>query len=164
MRGRNCTAMVGTTVIARPWASAGRRPGRPRAGRRFFATILPAIAACAGMGWPMAAMAQPSVPSGRHGDGHAQHHDWYKDLRQPDTGSRCCRGDANGQSGDCRPAPAVRDADGTYRVWDGRTWLVVPRSKIIVMPTPDGGTHLCETYGRVFCFIIDEDKRGLPSQ
>ena len=39
---------------------------------------------------------------------------------------------------------------------DGREWLVVPKSKIIVMPTPDRGTHLCETYGRVFCFIIGE--------
>jgi hypothetical protein len=24
------------------------------------------------------------------------------------------------------------------------------------MPTPDRGTHLCETYGRVFCFIIGD--------
>lgn len=41
-------------------------------------------------------------------------------------------------------------------MWDGREWLVVPKSKIVVMPTPDRGTHLCETYGRVFCFITGE--------
>ncbi len=124
-----------------------------------------AVIACGCMiAWPPGAAAQSPAPSGRHGDGHAEHHDWYKDLRQPDTGSRCCNGSVDGKTGDCRPAPSERGADGTYRVWDGREWLVVPRSKIIVMPTPDGGTHLCETYGRVFCFIIDDDRRGLPSQ
>lgn len=100
--------------------------------------------------WPVAAAAQHS---GRHGDGHAQHHDWYKDLRQPDTGVRCCNGSVDGHVGDCRPAPSFMADDGFYRVWDGREWLVVPRSKIITMPTPDRGTHLCETYGKVFCFI-----------
>ena len=92
-------------------------------------------------------------PSGRHGDGHAQHHDWYKDLRQPDVGLRCCNGSAGGKDGDCRPAPSYMGEDGLYRVWDGREWLVVPKNKIITMPTPDRGTHLCETYGKVFCFI-----------
>lgn len=99
---------------------------------------------------PFAVGAQPS---GRHGDGHAQHHDWYKDLRQPDTGVRCCNGSVDGQAGDCRPAPSFMGEDGFYRVWDGREWLLVPRSKIITMRTPDLGTHLCELYGKVFCFI-----------
>jgi len=101
--------------------------------------------------WPLTLAAQQ--PSGRHGDGHAQHHDWYKDLRQPDTGLRCCNGSADGKTGDCRPAPSWVGEDGLYRVWDGREWLVVPKSKILTMPTPDRGTHLCETYGKVFCFI-----------
>lgn len=100
--------------------------------------------------WPLTGVAQPS---GRHGDGHAQHHDWYKDLRQPDIGERCCNGSVDGQVGDCRPAPSFMAEDGFYRVWDGREWLVVPKSKIIHMPTPDRGTHLCELYGKVFCFI-----------
>ena len=43
-----------------------------------------------------------------------------------------------------------------FRAWDGREWLVVPKGKIITMPTPDRGTHLCETYGKVFCFITGE--------
>ena len=111
----------------------------------------PILLACAMLWlWPAAPAAQPS---GRHGDGHAQHHDWYKDLRQPDIGASCCNGSADGRAGDCRPAPAYMGEDGFYRVWDGRDWLVVPKSKIITMPTPDRGTHLCETYGKVFCFI-----------
>ena len=88
--------------------------------------------------------------------GHAQNHDWYKDLRQPDIGSRCCNGTVDGKQGDCRPAPSFLGEDGLYRAWDGREWLVVPKGKIITMPTPDRGTHLCETYGRVFCFITGE--------
>lgn len=100
--------------------------------------------------WPAAVQAQHS---GRHGDGHAQHHDWYKDLRQPDSGMPCCNGSVDGKAGDCRPAPAFIGEDGSYRVWDGRDWLVVPQGKIITMPTPDRGTHLCELYGKVFCFI-----------
>ena len=102
------------------------------------------------------AMAQSSAPSGRHGDGHAAHHDWYQDLRQPDTGSRCCKGTVDGNSGDCRPTQSFLDDDGLYRAWDGRQWLVVPKNKIISMPTPDRGPHLCETYGLVFCFITGD--------
>jgi hypothetical protein len=40
--------------------------------------------------WLTGAMAQSSAPSGRHGDGHAEHNDWYEDRRQSDTGLRCC--------------------------------------------------------------------------
>ena len=65
----------------------------------------------------------------------------------------CCNGSVDGRTGDCRPAPSYVGEDGFYRVWDGREWLRVPKSKIITMPTPDRGTHLCETYGKVFCFI-----------
>ena len=80
---------------------------------------------------PLAAMAQSTAPSGRHGDGHAENHDWYKDLKQPDIGSRCCNGSVDGKQGDCRPAPSFLGDDGLYRAWDGREWLVVPKGKVI---------------------------------
>ena len=105
---------------------------------------------------PLAAMAQSTAPSGRHGDGHAENHDWYKDLKQPDIGSRCCNGSVDGKQGDCRPAPSFLGDDGLYRAWDGREWLVVPKGKVITMPTPDRGSHLCETYGKVLCFITGD--------
>ncbi len=121
---------------------------------------------------PLAAMAQSTAPSGRpfdyaqgrpfdyaqgrHGDGHAENHDWYKDLKQPDIGSRCCNGSVDGKQGDCRPAPSFLGDDGLFRAWDGREWLVVPKGKVITMPTPDRGTHLCETYGKVLCFITGD--------
>ena len=78
---------------------------------------------------PVAALAQSPPPSGRHGDGHAENHDWYKELRQPDTGSRCCNGSADGKQGDCRPAQSYLGEDGLYRAWDGREWLVVPEEQ-----------------------------------
>jgi hypothetical protein len=118
---------------------------------RWFALVLALSALSFG-----AALAQSSAPSGRHGDGHAENHDWYKDLKQPDIGSSCCNGSADGKQGDCRPAPSYLGDDGLYRAWDGREWLVVPKGKIIDMATPDRGTHLCETYGKVLCFITGE--------
>ena len=105
---------------------------------------------------PLAAMAQSTPPSGRHGDGHAENHDWYKRLKQPDIGISCCNGPEDGKEGDCRPTHAYLGEDGMYRAWDGRGWLIVPKNKIISMPTPDRQPHLCETYGRVFCFITGE--------
>src|SRR5258708_12140950 len=105
---------------------------------------------------PLAAMAQSAAPSGRHGDGHAENHDWYKDLRQPDIGSRCCNGSVDGKQGDCRPAPSFLGEDGMYRAWDGREWLVVPKGKVITMPTPHPRTPLSETYPPAFSFITPQ--------
>ena len=45
------------------------------------------------------ARAQP----GNHDDGHAERHDWYRDLSQPGAGFSCCNGTASGVEGDCRP-------------------------------------------------------------
>jgi hypothetical protein len=105
---------------------------------------------------PAMAMAQSAPPSGRHGDGHAENHDWYRELKQPDTGVGCCNGSADGKEGDCRPTLSFLGEDGQYRAWDGREWLLIPKNKIISMPTPDRRPHLCETYGRVFCFITGD--------
>jgi len=100
--------------------------------------------------------AAAQTPSGRHGDGHDRHHDWYQDLRQPDTGWSCCDGGTAEKPGDCRPTKAFRGEDGRYRAWDGHDWLVVPNAKVLRLPTPDRGPHLCEMGGLVFCFITGE--------
>jgi len=99
----------------------------------------------------------PAQPSGRHGDGHTRHHDWYKDLRQPDTGVRCCNGSVDGSQGDRQPAAFLH---GRGRVlprlgWPGVAGGAQEKSKILQMQTPDRGTHLCELYGKVFCFITE---------
>jgi hypothetical protein len=45
---------------------------------------------------------------GHHGQGHAENHDWYQELKQPGTGFSCCNGTINGVEGDCRPTRAAR--------------------------------------------------------
>src|SRR5262249_43057524 len=78
---------------------------------------------------PLAAMAPSTAPSGRHGEGHAENHDWYKDLRQPDNGSRCCNGSVDGKRGDCRPTQSYVGADGlSVPGTDANGWSC-PRTK-----------------------------------
>src|SRR6266481_163314 len=63
---------------------------------------------------------------GRHGDGHAENHDWYRKLEQPGTGFPCCNGTEDGIEGDCRPTRAYLAADGLwYALLDG-SWVPVP--------------------------------------
>jgi hypothetical protein len=53
------------------------------------------------------AMAQ----SGAHGNGHAQHHDMYKDWQRPDVGGPCCNAvSSDDPNGDCRPTTAYMGA------------------------------------------------------
>src|SRR5258708_34692496 len=68
---------------------------------------------------PLAAMAQSTAPSGRHGDGHAVNHDWYKDLKQPDIGSLCFNGSGDGREGGFRPGPSFPGDAGLVRSLDG---------------------------------------------
>jgi hypothetical protein len=92
--------------------------------------------------------------SGMHGDGHAQNHDWYKDLQQPGTGLLCCNGRASGLDGDCRPTRAYVDDDGTWKALiDGR-WVAVPPKVVLKQLAPDGNSHICANkWGDIFCFI-----------
>ena len=53
--------------------------------------------------------------SGTHGEGHAENHDWYRELKQPGTNMSCCNGTLNGIEGDCRPTRAYIDDNGTWR-------------------------------------------------
>ena len=102
-----------------------------------------------------AALAQ----SGAHGDGHAEHHDIYKDWRHPTTGAGCCNAQTLDGQGDCRPTRAYFGDDGLWRAWDGHRWLTVPRDKLL--PTDfagDGRSHLCELRGNIFCFTPAEPR------
>lgn len=97
--------------------------------------------------------------SGAHGDGHAEHHDIYKDWRHPTTRASCCNAQTAEGQGDCRPTRAYFGDDGLWRAWDGRRWLVVPSDKLL--PTDfagDGRNHLCELHGNVFCFTPGEPR------
>ena len=86
--------------------------------------------------------------------GHAENHDWYRDLKQPGTGYSCCNGTANGVEGDCRPTRAVLTEDGTWKALvDGR-WMPVPPRVVLKNLAPDGNSHICAgKSGMIYCFI-----------
>lgn len=91
---------------------------------------------------------------GDHGEGHAENHDWYLDLKQPENGYPCCNGSAAGVFGDCRPTRAYVDDKGVWRaLMDGR-WVIVPPRTILQSLAPDGRSHICaNTSGTIYCFI-----------
>jgi hypothetical protein len=91
---------------------------------------------------------------GDHGVGHAENHDWYRDLHQPGTGYSCCNGTANGIEGDCRPTRAYLQDDGTWRALVDGHWVNVPPRVVLQRLTPDGNSHICASRsGMIYCFI-----------
>ena len=92
--------------------------------------------------------------SGNHGDGHAEHHDWYRGLQTP-QGYSCCNADRPGRPGDCRPVQARPRDDGSWEAFFGGRWQSVPGERIL----PDSlnrvplHAHICEQDGFVRCFL-----------
>jgi hypothetical protein len=93
-------------------------------------------------------------PSGHYGQGHAENHDWYKDLKQPQTGYSCCNGQTSTTDGDCRPTRAYLNDDGMwYALLDGR-WVPVPPKVVLKQLAPDGSSHICASKsGMIYCFL-----------
>jgi hypothetical protein len=96
----------------------------------------------------------PNDAAGRHGQGHAENHDWYQQLKQPGTGFSCCNGTTNGVEGDCRPTRAYLNDDGNwYALLDGR-WVPVPPRVVLKQLAPDGSSHICASKsGLIYCFL-----------
>ena len=100
----------------------------------------------------------PDHAQGMHGQGHAQNHDWYQQLKQPGTGYSCCNGSARGNEGDCRPTRAYQDDEGRWFALLNGRWVAIAPQVILDRMSPDGRSHLCANpYGRIFCFL-----RGSP--
>jgi hypothetical protein len=92
--------------------------------------------------------------SGNHGEGHAENHDWYKELKQPGTNMSCCNGTMNGIEGDCRPTRAYVDDNGTWRALMDGKWVIVPPRVVLQSLAPDGGSHICANRtGTIYCFM-----------
>jgi hypothetical protein len=89
---------------------------------------------------------------GQRDHGHAENHDWYKNLKQPGTGYSCCNGDT--AHGDCRPTRAYKTDDGTWRALVDGHWQPVPPSVVLKTLAPDGNSHVCAgKSGMIYCFI-----------
>lgn len=100
----------------------------------------------------LAAMAQDL--DGVRNHGHAENHDWYKDLKQPGTGYSCCNGTANGIEGDCRPTRAYLTEEGRWRALVDGQWVLVPPRAVLKRLAPDGNSHICAgKSGMIYCFI-----------
>jgi hypothetical protein len=125
-------------------------PFRTRSVVVSFVTLL----VCAAVGLRVHAQDKPAEHSGQHGQGHAENHDWYKELKQPGTGYSCCNGTVNGIEGDCRPTRAYLQDDGTWRALiDGR-WVEVPPRVVLKQLAPDGNSHICASRsGLIYCFL-----------
>lgn len=93
-------------------------------------------------------------PGGHYGHGHAENHDWYKELKQPQTGYSCCNGRTNTSEGDCRPTRAYVNDDGMwYALLNGR-WVPVPPRVVLKELAPDGASHICASKsGMIYCFL-----------
>jgi hypothetical protein len=95
-----------------------------------------------------------SAQQGFHGQGHTENHDWYRDLKQPDTGYSCCNGTSDGRDGDCRPTRAYITEDGTWRALLDGHWVSVPPRAVLRQLAPDGNSHICASRsGMIFCFL-----------
>ena len=106
----------------------------------------------------MPASAQVGQPfdqaQGHHGQGHAQNHDWYQELKQPGTGYSCCNGTMNGIEGDCRPTRAYLTEEGQWRALIHGKWVMVPPSRVLKQLAPDGRSHICVSRsGVIYCFL-----------
>lgn len=95
-----------------------------------------------------------STIDGTRNIGHAENHDWYKDLKQPGTGYSCCNGTLNGIEGDCRPTRAFLTEDGTWKAMINGRWMPVPPRVVLRNLAPDGNSHVCAgKSGMIYCFI-----------
>ena len=98
--------------------------------------------------------AQGGHAQGQRGQGHAENHDWYKELKQPGTGYSCCNGRSATSEGDCRPTRAYLNDDGMwYALLNGR-WVPVPPRVVLQQLAPDGRSHICASKsGMIYCFL-----------
>lgn len=91
---------------------------------------------------------------GDHGQGHAENHDWYQQLKQPGTGYSCCNGTVNGIEGDCRPTRAYLTEEGQWRALIDGKWVLVPPRAVLKQLAPDGRSHVCASRsGVIYCFL-----------
>src|SRR5262249_41647604 len=91
---------------------------------------------------------------GQHGQGHAENHDWYKEMKPPGTRFPCCNGTTNGIEGDCRPTRAYLTEDGTWRAMIDGQWVLVPPRVVLKQLAPDGRSHICASRsGLIYCFL-----------
>jgi hypothetical protein len=126
------------------------RRSHPIIGERVLATlaaiVLVAFAAA------VVAVEPARGQSGSRGDGHAEHHDWYRSLKTK-SGWSCCNGDEG--HGDCRPVQAHQRTDGEWEAFYSGAWQEIPADAILrdELNRVPLHAHICERAGFVYCFL-----------
>jgi hypothetical protein len=90
---------------------------------------------------------------GQRGHGHAQHHDWYKELKNGE-GVECCNALTAHGDGDCRPVSARPRGNG-WEAFYNWMWNRIPQGAILpdAMNKVPLYSHICEQSGYVHCFL-----------
>jgi hypothetical protein len=86
--------------------------------------------------------------SGNHGDGHAEMHPTYETWKDH-RGFSCCN------DADCRPTRAYLGDDGLWRAFADGHWMIVPKDRVLSIPSPDGRSHICAPVNGTlpYCFV-----------
>ena len=99
-------------------------------------------------------------PAGQHDRGHAERHDWYRELRQPGSNMPCCNGvqqqPGGAVTGDCRPTRAFLGDDGVWRAMVDGEWRLVPPGVVLDPALNQEGiyAHVCANEaGHIYCFL-----------
>lgn len=104
----------------------------------------------------MAAIRAASAQDGIRGHGHAEHHDQYRHLSNPQTGMHCCNAQTADGQGDCRPGAVWRDIDGQIKARIGGRIVRVPESALL---PPEMNPHapvglICEKNDMFYCAAL----------
>jgi hypothetical protein len=81
--------------------------------------------------------------------GEARGHEPYSGWTQPGADTSCC----NDQ--DCRPVRSYRGDDGGAYVFLSGRWQPVPPDRVLLLPSPDGYSHVCADplTDRIYCYV-----------
>jgi hypothetical protein len=120
----------------------------------FVGVVVACVLAGAGVSGQAFSQDNHQRHHGWRGQGHAENHDWYKDLKQPGTGLACCNGTTKDAEGDCRPTRAYMNDDGMWYAFLNGRWVPVPPRVVLKQLAPDGSSHICASKsGMIFCFL-----------
>jgi hypothetical protein len=113
-------------------------------------TIVATALACAAillLAWSAPVQADEEHMRLHHAD--AQHDEWMRSLKRPDTGGSCCN------LRDCNPTDAEWRDGQWWAVLRGQ-WIAIPPEKVLTHPRSlDGEAWLCASLSStfVFCFV-----------
>jgi hypothetical protein len=151
----SCPAAVAVLRLGRDWdciKAATRADEANMAGSATRHSIVSRLFALVAITLASVPPGSGQAQSGNRGDGHAFHHDWYRDLKTK-SGWSCCSGDEGG--GDCRPVQARQQIDGQWEAYVHGEWREIPPEAILgdELNKAPLQAHICERADFIYCFL-----------